>query len=332
MNVSLNQNNHSTGRPKLGLALSGAAARSVFYIGFLESMDEAGVAFDYIAGCSSACIVAASYACKTLPMLKELAFSLNKGFALSLMEKSKKGGYYNLDKYEEMLRELTRNLRFEDVRPLMGFVAVDLDKGDQVVLSMGDIAHAVRVSCTLPGIFEPVQWGSRTLIDGGLLSIMPVDIARQAGMDIVVGINMRGSSHIFSKNQMRARRVLKFFKKVFLVNSAGRMYDWLYHLFVGSDFLNYFPSLEDIERTRPGMFAVLGRSIDLAIAAEKQDDIEALKQQCDIFVRPSFEDLPLTNFSQMKTLYELGREEGRQCAPKIKKLVAERQLEPIKIV
>ncbi len=313
------------GSPKLGLALSGAAQRSVFYIGFLESMEEAGIEFDYIVACSSACIVAACYACKTLPLLKERALSLNKEFMFSLFERSQKGGYYNLDKGEETLRVLTRNLRFEDVRPLMGFVGVDLEKGEQVVLSMGDIAHAARISCTLPGIFEPVQWGSRMLIDGGLLNIMPVDVARQAGMDVVVGINMRGTSHIFTKNQMRARQILKLFKKIFLIDRAERLYNWLYRLFVGSDFLSYFPSLEEIARARPGMFTVLGRAIDLAIEAEKHDNIEALKQQCDIFIRPSFENLGLTNFSQIPLLYELGRSTGREYAPQIKQAVAEHQ-------
>src|SRR3989338_6694055 len=100
-------------KPKLGLALSGAASRSVYYIGFLESREGAGIEFDYIAGCSSVCIVAACSACHTLPELKKLAFSLNREFIFSLMERSKKGGYYNLDKFEETLRELMHNLRFE---------------------------------------------------------------------------------------------------------------------------------------------------------------------------------------------------------------------------
>ncbi len=308
-------------QPKLGLALSGAAARSVFYIGFLESMDEAGIKFDYIAGCSSACIVAAAYACGTMPKLKQIALSLNKEFMFTMLERSKKGGYYNLDKFEESLRALTKGQRFEDVKPLMGFVAVDIERGEQVVLSMGDIAHAARVSCTLPGIFQPSQWGDRTLIDGGLLSLLPVDVVRAAGMDIVVGINMRTTSHIFGKNQLRLRRAMKLVKSLLLLNQAERMYQKFNKFFDESDFLSYFPTLESIENNRPGMFAVWTKSLDLAIEAEKHDDIEALKRQCDIFIRPEFEKNGLTDFSKAQVLYEMGREVGREHAPKIKQLL-----------
>ena len=63
--------NNKISRPKIGLAMSGAAARSVYYIGFLEVLTENNIQLDYIAASSGATIVAASYACGTLDKFKE---------------------------------------------------------------------------------------------------------------------------------------------------------------------------------------------------------------------------------------------------------------------
>src|ERR1041385_8032462 len=117
-------------RPTVGLALRGASSRSVFYVGFLEVLHEQGIPIDYIAAMSGGAIVAASYACGTLNQLRETALSLNKELISSLIERSAtKSGVYHLDRVEELLRVYTRNQKFEDVQPHMGFIAVDINKG-----------------------------------------------------------------------------------------------------------------------------------------------------------------------------------------------------------
>src|SRR6185503_9826672 len=119
-------------RPTIGLALRGASARSVFYIGFLEVLQEQGIPIDYIAAMSGGAIVAASYACGTLPQLKEFALRFNREVLSNFIEKSaNKSGVYSLDRMEELLRVFTRNQKFEEVQPLMGFIAVDINRGEE---------------------------------------------------------------------------------------------------------------------------------------------------------------------------------------------------------
>lgn len=314
-----------TDKPKLGLALSGASSRSVFYIGFLEVLQENNIEIDYIAAVSGSTIVAAAYACGTLNELKEYVFGMNRGLLLGLLERgSKKGGVYNLDKFEETLFQFTKNQNFEEVKPHMGFVAVDLDKGEQVVLSMGSIARAARISCTVPGVFQPVQWGSRTLIDGGLLSIVPADVVKEAGMDIVIGVNIRTRENIFLPYQIKLRRAFKAIKRVFLFSYAEKLWGTMVRLMEEMDISEYFTNSElDIDSSdRQGMFGVLGRALDIAIAAKKNPHRYDTLKQCDLLIRhkvivgqKSYE------LNQMKQVYEEGRESAKYFLPEIQKLI-----------
>src|SRR3989338_7881192 len=148
------------GRVRVGFALSGAAARSVFYIGFLEGMEKENIPVDVIAAQSGAAAVAAAYSCGTLERLKRDFIPIDKTkFRKLLMVRSKQpGGMYTLDSMEDYGREFwTLGKTFEDVKPQLCFAAADLTTGTLVALAMGDIARAVRISCTVPGLFAPVQ-------------------------------------------------------------------------------------------------------------------------------------------------------------------------------
>lgn len=166
-------------RPTIGLALSGAGNRSSFYIGFLETLQRHEISIDFIAAMSGGSVVATVYACGALEEFKKDVLAINKQtIKRYVVKSSEKGGLYSLDPLEDYLRGLIHGSTFEDTQPKMAFVAVDIETGEQVVLCMGDIAHAARVSCTLPGIFQAVPWGSRILVDGGLLKQLPLDVCK----------------------------------------------------------------------------------------------------------------------------------------------------------
>jgi len=316
-------------RPKIGLALSGASSRSVFYIGFLEVLQENNIPVDYIAASSGATVVAAGYACGTLPQLKEYLFNLKTDLILSWVERNgAKGGIYSLDKVEQALHQFTKHQRFEDVKPLMGFVTVDIDKGELVVLSIGDLAHAARVSCTVPGIFEPVKWGNRTLVDGGLLSVVPCEVVRNAGMDIVVGINIKSSNHIFLPHQVRLRKLFNLTKRILVLDYASRLWQTMARTFEQMDIFDYFEKVSidsDDLSNRPGMFSVLGKSLDLAIAAQKNPHVKLEAQKCDLLIRYELKKGRKSyQIKQMKETYLEGREVALKYLPSLQKKINER--------
>jgi NTE family protein len=325
----------ATKRPTVGLALRGASSRSIFLVGFLEVLHEQQVPIDYIAAMSGSAIVAAAYACGTLNQLREMILGMNKEVLWGILERSAtKGGVYNLDKMEEILRTFTHNKKFEDVHPLMGFVAVDINKGEEVVLSIGDIAHAARITCTLPWVFEPVQWGNRTLVDGGIMSIIPGTVVQQAGIDIVIGVDLRNAKYIFGTTQIFAKRALNFIKRLLLLDRAGKLWDQFAEYLYRTDMFGQYSAMENyMGADYPGKFAVLGRTMDLALAAEKKYKNDTTFG-CDLLVRPDIPHVPgwkkylhldLFDFSNTREMYELGRATAAEYAPKIWQMMADHE-------
>ncbi|MBI5530903.1 MAG: patatin-like phospholipase family protein [Candidatus Doudnabacteria bacterium] len=300
----------NTAKPTLGLAFSGSGNRSSFYVGFLEVLDEHSITVDHIAACSGGALAAAAYACGTLPEFKEKIFSLTRDSLKSyLVRTSNNGGLYNIDLFEELMREFTKGQNFEDVRPLMSFVAIDIETGEKVVLCMGDIAKAARISCTLPGVFEPVKWGGKTLVDGGLLTMVPGFALKRAGVDVSVGINMRGTKHIFTESQINAKKVLNFFKKILFINELEELFGNLL-------------KLEELDfEKNPNFFQVVGKSLDLAIKANKNPKPE--DEECTLVIEPKLPRLKQSEFSPeaVKYYYEMGREVALQYVPKINELL-----------
>jgi NTE family protein len=321
-------------RPRIGLAFSGASSRSVFYIGFLEILREYKVPIDYIAATSGSAIVAAAYACGSLEQLKQRALHMNKEFLYSMVENSRgKGGIYNMRKVEEELRVYTRNQTFEDVKPLMGFVVTDLSRGEELVLSMGDIAKAACATCTLPGIFQPMQWGNRMLVDGGIVNTVPGNVVQQAGMDVVIGIHLDTTPQIFSGWHILVRRLYNAFRRIFFVDQASRLWQRLGTLVEDSNYFYYSPLVNQLEARSDysSMFSVLGRSIDLAISARKHHDPNS-NFGCDLVIRPKIPNISkwrrnlflyFTDFSHSNTFYELGREAALDNLPKIWQMIAD---------
>lgn len=298
-------------RPKVGFALSGSGSRLVFYIGFLETLAEKKVPIDYIAAMSGASIVAAAFSCGTLNQLKRIVFSLTKEKVAPMLPKGN-GGVYSLDIFEDFARKyVTEGKNFEDVRPLLGFVASDIETGEQVVLSMGDIARAGRISCTLPFYFEAVKWGERTLIDGGLLNRIPVDVVKQAGMDIIVGVNMRGTPHLFTDRQLAIKRAYNFFKKALMIEFLEQVW--------GSINIGETNENENESEQAPSRFSVLGKSMDLAILAAKNDSGSL---NCDLMITPDIMPYRLKNIlAKRQELYELGKKSASENALKIFDLI-----------
>ena len=72
----------------------------------------------------------------------------------------------------------------------MAVVATDLNSGEPVVLNHGSLVDAIRASCAFPGLFEPVEIGTRCLADGGLVAPVPTRAARDLGADFVLGISV----------------------------------------------------------------------------------------------------------------------------------------------
>ncbi len=299
-------------QPSVGLALSGSGNRSTFYVGFLEGMDKANVPIHYIAACSGGSLVAAAYGAGKLQEFKEIILHLNSKNLKGFVESSKtRSGLYTLAPFEQKLRLLFNGLTFEEAKPKMAFAAVDIDNGEEVVLCMGDVARAACISCSVPGLFEPALWGNKILVDGGLLNIVPINLLNQAGLDITIGINVRGAKRIFGQQQLSVKKFFNWAKKILPIESMETLLDKIFN-----------KSTEDFGSTNyeRGVLEILGKSLDVAMWANKKSpEIDPCDYLIDL-------DLPkITYFSftpeTLKFYYEEGLKQAQVHAPKILELI-----------
>ncbi len=185
-----------------GIALSSGGALGLSHIGVLKTFTSIGVQFPMIAGTSIGAIVGAAYACETLDMAEQMAKSLTRQAVLQWADLHWDGGLLKGDVVEGILRKLTKGLTFEDLQSRgtkLVVVACDLNTGQPVYLCKGDIAHAVRASISIPGVFVPVAMNGFNLVDGGLVDNVPVDKLSHMGADFTVAVDVSNSNDIWSR-------------------------------------------------------------------------------------------------------------------------------------
>lgn len=176
-------------RPTLGLALGGGAARCVAHIGVLQVLEENGIPIHLIAGTSGGALVGALFAAGLTPKwLAELADRLNWRHIVKL--NLRRDGLLDTEGLERFVATLVKNQTFADLRLPFAAVAVDLLTGDEVILQEGAVAPAVRASSSIPGIFAPVPYRGRLLVDGGVRNNVPVSLARAMGADVVIAVDV----------------------------------------------------------------------------------------------------------------------------------------------
>jgi NTE family protein len=179
------------GRPRIGLALGGGAARGWAHIGALEVLVESGFAPQVIAGTSIGAVVGGCYAAGKLDELKQFATSLTKRRVVGLMDFHIGGaGLISGGKLKRLLERDLADMRLEDLQQRFVAISTELGTGHEIWLTHGPLIEALRASYALPGIFDPVKLGGRWLMDGALVNPVPVTAARALGADIVICINL----------------------------------------------------------------------------------------------------------------------------------------------
>ncbi|WP_242344463.1 patatin-like phospholipase family protein [Anaeromyxobacter terrae] len=179
--------------PQVALVLGGGGARGFAHVGVIRVLEDARVPIELIVGTSVGSLVGAIYAAQPNSYaLERMARSLDRDdfFDFSLAPALFGQGLATGDRLERFVRDHVHARTFEALRVPVAAVATDLDTGDRVVLHEGDVARAVRASCAIPGVLEPVRLGGRVLVDGGVVRNLPVDVARQLGADVVIAVDL----------------------------------------------------------------------------------------------------------------------------------------------
>jgi len=206
--------------PVVALALGGGGARGLSHIGVLKAFESAGIKIDLIVGTSIGALVGAIYAfhpdsafvhrkfaeflksqCYLRSNLNRIARRKNSDSLLGQMAASMKERVaINLaqsrlalasdKKVIEVLEFFLAHQDIENAQIPLAAVATDLNSGEEILFTEGDVIQAVAASSAIPGFFPPVKVADKLLVDGVLLNPVPILPARQLGADIVIAVDV----------------------------------------------------------------------------------------------------------------------------------------------
>lgn len=184
--------------PRIGLALSGGAARGMAHAGVLRALLENEIRIDCIAGTSAGSIVGGAFAAGlSIDEISDFGRTL-RWRDIGRVTMSRLGIQTN-ERLEQYLRARLPVCKFEDLRIPFAAVATELTTGMAVVMrDQGDVPFAIRASCTIPGWYVPVaDQDGRQLVDGGLVAVVPSTMARSLGADIVIAVDVNSEGATF---------------------------------------------------------------------------------------------------------------------------------------
>ena len=212
-------------RKKVGVVLSGGGAKGMAHIGVLKVLEKAGIPVDIVTGTSIGSIVGGLYAIgynahsldsmvrtqdwtyvitdkedmrnqSLLDRKKQNTYLFNTGMTFGKRDRSG-GGLIRGKNLAELFQKLfvgyTDSLDFnKDLKIPFACVATNIMDNSEVVFHSGRLPQAIRASMSIPAAFSPVRLGDMVLVDGGLKNNFPVDVAREMGAEVIIGVTLNG--------------------------------------------------------------------------------------------------------------------------------------------
>lgn len=174
----------------IGVALGSGSARGWAHIGVLQGLEAIGVRPQVVAGTSIGSLVGAVYVSGQLDEFAEWVQTLSSRDVFNLMDFTLSGGVVKGERLFGFFEERHKNPDIESLEQRYVSVATEMKSGREVWITKGPILPAARASCALPGVFPPVKFEGRWMLDGGLVNPVPVSAARALGADVVIAVNL----------------------------------------------------------------------------------------------------------------------------------------------
>ena len=174
-------------QPKIGVALGGGFARGIAHAGVLHTLEQHGLPIDYIAGTSAGALAAIAYA-SGLPFDEVVNRAAALRFGVFGQWRFSWLGLASNQRLEFYPKRHLNVSTFEELRIPVTIAATDLMTGEPVYFDHGPLGPPLRASCAYPGLFQPVQYEGRTLVDGFVGATVPVEAVAKMGADVIIAV------------------------------------------------------------------------------------------------------------------------------------------------
>ncbi|MFH1046633.1 MAG: patatin-like phospholipase family protein [Candidatus Omnitrophota bacterium] len=206
---------------KVALALGGGGVRGLAHIGVLKVLEQAKIPLDLIVGTSMGSIIGGSYALSgdtakleqqvlellareeiskleilaadSAPDEKRMIIENLVSFVKDLLLWNLKGikrWVANGNEIKQLVKEMVGEADFTQTKIHFACIACDLKNGEEIILRQGSLADAIMASSAVAAVFPPVELQRRLLIDGGIISEVPIEAAHRLGADFIIGVNV----------------------------------------------------------------------------------------------------------------------------------------------
>lgn len=300
-------------RFKLGLALGSGAARGMAHIGVLKALHEESIPIHCISGTSIGALIGVLHAAGVSPdtlarTAAELQWKQLAGLIDPVLPTS---GLIDGNKVRSFIRELLPVDHFEELSIPVAVTATDIQTGEPIIIRRGNLLDALQAALAFPGIFTPVRFGERFLMDGGLCNPVPTDVALELGAEKVLGVcaiphveqpqetSLVTSDHLHQEDDsfFNARRIETLFKDIWRGRSGG---------------------VSGLRR--PTLLRVAAKSI--AIMENQINDLRLQLNPPDLLLRPHLHGLTLLEFHRASEAMRAGEEEMRKYLPQLKEILS----------
>ena len=174
-------------KPSIGIAFSGGGVRGISHLGVLKALNEVGIFPTQVSGSSAGAIVGAMY-CQGYSPDEVLKIIIETNYFKLIRPAISWKGLFNMDSLAQLLKTYLPHNDFASLKVPLHVAATDIGKGEVVYFNSGKLVEPILASSCIPGMFEPIFYESRYLVDGGVLNNLPVE-PLQANCEILIGVN-----------------------------------------------------------------------------------------------------------------------------------------------
>lgn len=175
---------------RIGIALGSGSARGWAHIGVIRALQRNGIVPEIVCGTSIGALVGAAMVCGELDRLEHWVRSLTWQKVVGYLDLTMTGGLIKGEKLFDFFQDNVEDRDIESLDGKFGVVATELASGREIWCRSGSMFDAVRASLSLPGLFTPVEYEDRLLVDGGLVNPVPVSMCRALGAEIVIAVDL----------------------------------------------------------------------------------------------------------------------------------------------
>jgi len=298
------------GQPDLSIALGGGLARGFAHIGVLKTLNKHNIYPSIVAGTSIGAVVGGCYLSGKLDDLEEWATSLNRYKILSYIDfRVRSAGLIGGKRLKETLKEHFKDMEFEDLPHPLICIATDLATGHEVWMRKGNLINAITASFALPGVFPPIHYDERYLVDGALVNPCPISPCQALGARMTIAVDLNtdligkstkpGTNYqtiagfdVFDNNDVNPEA-----QKPFKSSSITRR-------------------LFRREENNPSLFGVMISG--LSILQDRLTRSRLAGEPPDIHIKPAIGHIGLLEFEKAEDLIKLGEEAAEKMIPEIK--------------